>query len=162
MGSSLAHVLGHARFRQTSPAIHFDCGMVQVSDRSGVLQSPPTATFQAHPARTLSRRDRLRNVTEKAPPSTTGLSAKRCSEPSTKPSSPAPSLADLLARDPPPLPSEGRYTPAVWLHIGPSNRGFGMLQRSRGPPARARSTSRLVAKPFRNQYNQAPGSPAKP
>ena len=52
------------------------------------------------------------------------------SEPSTKPSSPAPSLADLLARDPPPLPLEGRYTPPVWLHIGPSNRGFGMLQRS--------------------------------
>ncbi|KAF8550063.1 hypothetical protein OG21DRAFT_1447135 [Imleria badia] len=52
------------------------------------------------------------------------------SEPSTKPSSPAPSLADLLARDPPPLPSEGRYTPPVWLHIGPSNRGFGMLQQS--------------------------------
>ncbi|KAG8214588.1 hypothetical protein J3R82DRAFT_9657 [Butyriboletus roseoflavus] len=52
------------------------------------------------------------------------------SEPSTKPSSPAPSLADLLVRDPPPLPSEGRYAPPVWLHIGPSNRGFGMLQRS--------------------------------
>lgn len=52
------------------------------------------------------------------------------SEPSTKPSSPAPSLADLLARDPPPLPSEGRFKPPVWLHIGPSNRGFGMLQRS--------------------------------
>lgn len=52
------------------------------------------------------------------------------SEPSTKPSSPAPSLADLLVRDPPPLPSEGRYVPPVWLHIGPSNRGFGMLQRS--------------------------------
>ncbi|KAF8133781.1 hypothetical protein EV363DRAFT_1161259 [Boletus edulis] len=52
-----------------------------------------------------------------------------CSEPSTKPGSPAPSLADLLARDPPPLPSEGRFTPPVWVHIGPSNRGFGMLQR---------------------------------
>lgn len=52
------------------------------------------------------------------------------SEPPTAPSSPAPSLADLLARDPPPLPAEGRYNPPVWLHIGPSNRGFGMLQRS--------------------------------
>ncbi|KAH0832053.1 hypothetical protein J3R83DRAFT_12961 [Lanmaoa asiatica] len=52
------------------------------------------------------------------------------SESLTKPNSPAPSLADLLARDPPPLPSEGRYIPPVWLHIGPSNRGFGMLQRS--------------------------------
>lgn len=52
------------------------------------------------------------------------------SEPPTKSSSPAPSLADLLARDPPPLPSEGRFKPPVWLHIGPSNKGFGMLQRS--------------------------------
>ncbi|KIK91636.1 hypothetical protein PAXRUDRAFT_830662 [Paxillus rubicundulus Ve08.2h10] len=52
------------------------------------------------------------------------------SEPSTKSSSPAPSLADLLARDPPPLPSEMQYTPPVWLHIGPSNKGFSMLQRS--------------------------------
>ncbi|KAF9221026.1 hypothetical protein BS17DRAFT_738711 [Gyrodon lividus] len=51
------------------------------------------------------------------------------SELSTKPISPAPSLADILARDPPPLPWEKRYTPPVWLHIGPSNRGFSMLQR---------------------------------
>ncbi|KIJ64520.1 hypothetical protein HYDPIDRAFT_28460 [Hydnomerulius pinastri MD-312] len=52
------------------------------------------------------------------------------SEPLTKPSSPAPSLADILARDPPPLPTEERYTPPVWLAIGPSNKGFSMLQRS--------------------------------
>ncbi|KAG1745983.1 uncharacterized protein EDB91DRAFT_135963 [Suillus paluster] len=52
------------------------------------------------------------------------------SEPSTKPSSPAPSLADLLARDPPPLPSEGRFVPPVWLAIGPSNKGFNLLQKS--------------------------------
>ncbi|KAG0700107.1 hypothetical protein DFH29DRAFT_933537 [Suillus ampliporus] len=52
------------------------------------------------------------------------------SEPSTKPSSPAPSLADLLARDPPPLPSEERFVPPVWLAIGPSNKGFSLLQKS--------------------------------
>ncbi|KAG2156012.1 uncharacterized protein EDB93DRAFT_66788 [Suillus bovinus] len=51
------------------------------------------------------------------------------SEPSSKPSSPAPSLADLLARDPPPLPSEERFVPPVWLAIGPSNKGFGLLQK---------------------------------
>ena len=45
-------------------------------------------------------------------------------------SAPAPTLADILARDPPPLPSEEKYTPPVWLEIGPSNKGFGMLQRS--------------------------------
>lgn len=51
------------------------------------------------------------------------------SEPSSKPSSPAPSLADLLARDPPPLPSEERFVPPVWLTIGPSNKGFNLLQK---------------------------------
>ncbi|OAX42866.1 hypothetical protein K503DRAFT_274437 [Rhizopogon vinicolor AM-OR11-026] len=51
------------------------------------------------------------------------------SEPPTKPSSPAPSLADLLARDPPPLPSEERFAPPVWLAIGPSNKGFNLLQK---------------------------------
>lgn len=45
-------------------------------------------------------------------------------------SSPAPTLADILAREPPPLPSEPKFTPPVFLEIGPSNRGFGMLQRS--------------------------------
>jgi len=52
------------------------------------------------------------------------------SEPSTKPSSPSPSLADLLVRDPPPLPSEKRFTPPVWLVIGSSNKGFNLLQKS--------------------------------
>ncbi|KAL4080812.1 hypothetical protein J3A83DRAFT_74163 [Scleroderma citrinum] len=52
------------------------------------------------------------------------------SEPSTTSSSPAPTLADILARDPPPLLSQERYKPPVWLHIGPTNKGFSMLQRS--------------------------------
>ena len=51
------------------------------------------------------------------------------SEPPTKPSSPAPSIADILARDPPPLPSQGHFVPPVWLTIGPSNKGFGLLQK---------------------------------
>jgi len=40
--------------------------------------------------------------------------------------SPAPTLADILARDPPPI--EGGYSPPVWLTLGPSNKGFTMLQ----------------------------------
>lgn len=47
------------------------------------------------------------------------------SEPSSTPS-PAPTLADILARDPPPI--EGGYSPPVWLALGPSNKGFTMLQ----------------------------------
>ncbi|CAA7262988.1 unnamed protein product [Cyclocybe aegerita] len=52
------------------------------------------------------------------------------SEPPPSVSTPTPSLADILARDPPPFPSDKKYTPPVWLEIGPSNKGFGMLQRS--------------------------------
>lgn len=52
------------------------------------------------------------------------------SEPSSTHPSPPPSLADILARDPPPLPTEEKYKPPVWLELGPSNKGFAMLQRS--------------------------------
>lgn len=50
--------------------------------------------------------------------------------PSSSTPPPPSSLADILARDPPPLPSERPYTPPVFLSIGPSNKGFAMLQRS--------------------------------
>lgn len=46
----------------------------------------------------------------------------------TQPTSPT--LADILARDPPPLPTEEQYSPPVWLEIGPSNKGYAMLQRN--------------------------------
>ena len=58
------------------------------------------------------------------------MKAIQLEQPSSSASALAPTLAEILARDPPPLPSEGKYTPPVWLEIGPSNRGFGMLQRS--------------------------------
>lgn len=50
------------------------------------------------------------------------------SEPASTSSTPPPTLADILARDPPPLPTETPYTPPVWLALGPSNKGFAMLQ----------------------------------
>jgi hypothetical protein len=52
------------------------------------------------------------------------------SEPTSTHPTPPPSLADILARDPPPLPTEEKYKPPVWLELGPSNKGFTMLQRS--------------------------------
>lgn len=39
------------------------------------------------------------------------------------------SLADLLSRNPPPLPSEPAFTPPIFLALGPSNKGFAMLQK---------------------------------
>ncbi len=52
------------------------------------------------------------------------------SEPSSSRTTPVPTLADILARDPPPKPNERKYTPPVWLEIGPGNKGFAMLQKS--------------------------------
>ncbi|OJT13831.1 hypothetical protein TRAPUB_9601 [Trametes pubescens] len=42
----------------------------------------------------------------------------------------APTLADILSREPPPERKDQPFVPPVFLHIGPSNRGFTMLQQS--------------------------------
>jgi len=43
------------------------------------------------------------------------------------PSGSTSSLADMLARDPPPKPTEAPFQPRAFLAIGPSNKGFEML-----------------------------------
>ncbi|PIL22340.1 hypothetical protein GSI_15028 [Ganoderma sinense ZZ0214-1] len=43
---------------------------------------------------------------------------------------PTPTLADILSREPPPEHKDQPFVPPVFLHIGPSNRGFAMLQQS--------------------------------
>ena len=43
---------------------------------------------------------------------------------------PAPSLADMLARNPPPSPTQSPFKPPVFLALGPSNKGWAMLQNS--------------------------------
>ncbi|KAG8959085.1 hypothetical protein FRC03_008467 [Tulasnella sp. 419] len=35
----------------------------------------------------------------------------------------------MLVRAPPPLPDEEKFVPPVWTAIGPSNRGYGMLEK---------------------------------
>ena len=45
-------------------------------------------------------------------------------------SRPPPTLADMLARDPPPKKSQEAYTPPPWIMLPPSNPGFRMLQKS--------------------------------
>lgn len=44
------------------------------------------------------------------------------------PSAPPPSLDEMLIRHPPPLPSEPKFKQPVWLALGPTNKGFAMLQ----------------------------------
>lgn len=50
------------------------------------------------------------------------------SEPASKPSSPAPTLADILAREPPAASADKAVKPPVFLALGPSNRGWSLLQ----------------------------------
>ncbi|RDX49891.1 hypothetical protein OH76DRAFT_1403129 [Lentinus brumalis] len=52
------------------------------------------------------------------------------SEPSSSRSTPTPTLADIFTREPPPEPKDQPFVPPVFLHIGPSNKGFAMLQQS--------------------------------
>ncbi|KDQ62300.1 hypothetical protein JAAARDRAFT_455313 [Jaapia argillacea MUCL 33604] len=56
------------------------------------------------------------------------------SKPLSMPGTPAPTrketLADILARSPPPDAREGRVEVPVFLGLGPENRGWGMLERS--------------------------------
>ncbi|KAL4246634.1 hypothetical protein ABKN59_008134 [Abortiporus biennis] len=52
------------------------------------------------------------------------------SEPPSVPSTPSSTLADILSREPPPSSSQQALKPPVFLAIGPSNRGFTMLERS--------------------------------
>ena len=65
---------------------------------------------------------------------------------------PAPSLAEILARDPPPLPSEQKYTPPVWLEIGPSNKGFEILQRAGWNEGEALGPDVVRRKPVETMY----------
>ncbi|KAK7469300.1 hypothetical protein VKT23_003784 [Stygiomarasmius scandens] len=51
-------------------------------------------------------------------------------KPDAQPAASPATLADILARDPPPLPSEEQFRPPVFLAIGPANKGFAMLQNS--------------------------------
>ncbi|KAK0201829.1 hypothetical protein DFS33DRAFT_1025037 [Desarmillaria ectypa] len=81
---------------------------------------PSTMNPAAAPAAGRERRNKNNWFIQNAPRS----------EPSSSSSSSSSSLADMLARDPPPRPSEAKYKPLVWLAIGPSNKGFSMLEKS--------------------------------
>ncbi|KAF8631395.1 hypothetical protein AX15_002403 [Amanita polypyramis BW_CC] len=90
--------------------------------------SPPntSSSTQTTSASVAEKRDKnnwfimnAMNTIKSEPPSTSII-----------PRPPPPTLADILARDPPPKPNERKYTPPVWLEIGPSNKGFAMLQKS--------------------------------
>ena len=56
-------------------------------------------------------------------------------------------LADLLSRNPPPRPSEPTFRPPVFLTIGPSNKGFAMLERKGWQEGEGLGSARVERKP---------------
>ncbi|EJC98485.1 uncharacterized protein FOMMEDRAFT_171097 [Fomitiporia mediterranea MF3/22] len=101
--------------------------------------TPPLARDAREKERKLIKRDRnnwfISRALEASSSSTNNHPGSSSSQSptgsgTTSPRAPTPTLADILARDPPPLPTEQKYTPPVWIAIGPSNKGFEMLQKS--------------------------------
>ena len=90
--------------------------------------NPPSRPLEPQPRPTTNSRRRsdwfISNVLSHSPSTT------------SDPGSPAPgrrpppTLADMLARDPPPNKLQDAYTPPTWIMLPPSNRGFRMLQKS--------------------------------
>ena len=90
--------------------------------------SPPQGPLQPQPQPSNNPRRRndwfISNVLPQSSPT------------ASSPNSPAPglrappTLADILARDPPPNKSQEVYTPPTWIMLPPSNPGFRMLQKS--------------------------------
>lgn len=75
---------------------------------------------------------------------------------STSPHPPAPTLADILAREPPPDSHQERVVPPVFLTIGPTNKGFEMLQKSGWQEGEAlgRTAARRGGIGFRIEINE--------
>lgn len=87
-------------------------------------QGPP------HPPSRPSDSSRRRNdwfISNVIPHPSHIASGSNCPAPRSRP---PPTLADMLARDPPPNKSQEAYTPPTWIMLPPSNPGFRMLQKS--------------------------------
>jgi len=79
-------------------------------------------------------------------------------------SRPPPTLADMLARDPPPNNSQEAYTPPTWIMLPPSNPGFRMLQKSgwsEGEPLGPYFARRRVATQQERQLMAGPSNLGK-
>lgn len=86
------------------------------------------------------------------------------SGPPTPGPQPPPTLADMLARDPPPNKSQESYTPPTWIMLPPSNPGFRMLQKSgwsEGEPLGPYFTRRRVATQQEQQRVAGPSNLGK-
>jgi len=118
------------------------------------LSQPTPPTNHDRQPKKPSTRDKnnwfIQNViSSSAPPSTpsTPLPFSISSAPPAAPA-PAPTLAEILEREPPSKEKDKVHKPPVWIALGPANKGFGLLQKSGwnegealGPYAQRRAVS---------------------
>ncbi|KAI0755175.1 hypothetical protein C8Q80DRAFT_1266666 [Daedaleopsis nitida] len=98
---------------------------------SSIVSSPAPADTDSPPIVTASASSTLSEALPAPQPRRKNnwfTSQAMISEPSSSRSTPT--LADILAREPPPERQDQPFVPPVFLHIGPSNRGFSLLQKS--------------------------------
>ncbi|KAI0822211.1 hypothetical protein BC628DRAFT_1389933 [Trametes gibbosa] len=114
-------------------------------DVSSSLPSPSTASIRIQGHRRPTKNDWF-------------ISKAIMSEPAPPCAPSAPTLADILSREPPPERKDQAFVPPVFLHIGPSNKGFAMLQRNgwsegealgAGAPRRTKSQKAREKRPAR-------------
>ncbi|GJJ15550.1 hypothetical protein Clacol_009828 [Clathrus columnatus] len=95
-----------------------------LNDTDAVKTSRVGPNFSTTPTSNTTQTTALQN--NKHPSRPNWFSSQRFDEPVN----PIPStLVDLLSRNPPPLPSQPAFTPPVFLALGPSNKGYTMLQK---------------------------------
>ncbi|KAA1469882.1 hypothetical protein DENSPDRAFT_835564 [Dentipellis sp. KUC8613] len=106
-------------YRSLTKQAHIDLGSTSTLPHASTSAPPPIATPSAHhasyrPPKRRKERDWF-------------ISRALSSGPASAPPTPAPTstLADILSRDP---PAEKPLRPPVFLHLGPSNKGWEMLQ----------------------------------
>lgn len=109
--------------RKTASSTPTGSGVTSRADTPGL---PPTIQSISRARKEEVERDRDHWFISRA--LETQARSAECVERST--SATTATLADILSRDPPPLPTEKPFTPPVWIALGPGNKGFEMLTKS--------------------------------
>lgn len=98
------------------------------------LESQPRAnTAPPESAQRPTKASRIKDIphgTERRDKNNWFIARALRSGPSTVPVTPPSTLADILAREPPPSSDKERFKPPVFLALGPANKGWTMLQQS--------------------------------
>ncbi|KAG8922191.1 hypothetical protein FRC01_014354 [Tulasnella sp. 417] len=98
---------------------------------AGAVTSPPPRPASAPATEPTPSRNQAQHSSANLPPFLKNLSRRLEADDSTSipRASSSSSLPDMLARAPPPLPSEAPFIPPTFTVLGPANKGYSILER---------------------------------